>query len=56
MLTIREREGCPIVGYTPDTEDLGPVVTVPLLSNAFYPMIYISYTTARTITYTMKGL
>lgn len=27
--------------YTPDTEDMGPMVTVPLLFTAFNLMIYI---------------
>lgn len=36
--------------YTPDTEDMGPMVTVPLLFTAFNPMIYIQYATAGAVT------
>lgn len=35
--------------YTPDTEDMGPMVTLPLLFTAFNPMIYILYATAGAI-------
>lgn len=31
--------------YTPGTEDMGPMVTVPLLFTAFNPIIYILYAT-----------
>lgn len=36
--------------YTPDTEDMGPMVTVPLLFTAFNPTIYALYATAGAIT------